>query len=258
MNVYNSLLLFSVLSLLFACTDAPSQKKVLLGEHKVFKVIKTKEKMLVDGKMTEAIWEKAETRELNNFYRFKVPSDKQQSTFSMVWDEKNLYVFFHFEDKFITARETKRDGQPYMDDCGELFIIPVPDSLDSHIGFEVNPYLAANDFIFFNNYYQGKYYVFKAFNPDYKVETHITGTLNNNTDEDKSWTLEMAIPLSIFYSQRKPGPVKKGNKWAFMAVRNDRNELKGNRIATSTLFPIYDISKDVHQSNHFGLMEFVE
>jgi hypothetical protein len=237
---------------------AQSEKKISLGEQAVFKIVKAKEPIIVDGKMTETIWKKTEARNLENFYRLEVPADKQQTTFRMAWDDENLYLFFHFEDKFITAREKKRDGQPYLDDCGEIFIIPVPDSLDTHFGFELNLYKASNDFIYFNDYYKGQDYVLKAFNPEFEVETSYEGTINNNSDEDVGWSLEMAIPFTNFYSLKSLIPVKSGNQWAFLAVRQDRNELEGTRHSTSTLFPIYDISKGVHQSNHFGLMQFVE
>lgn len=251
-------LLLLVFCLLDMTLLAQSEKKIYLGDQAVFKIVKTEEPVVVDGKMTEAIWAKTEARNLDNFYRLEVPADKQQTTFRMAWDDENLYVFFHFEDKFITAREKNRDGQPYLDDCAEIFIIPVPDSLDTHFGFELNLYKASNDFVYFNNYYNGKDYVLKAFNPGFEVETSYEGTINNNSDEDESWSLEMAIPFANFYSMQSLVPVKNGSRWAFLAVRQDRNELEGNRHSTSTIFPIYDISKGVHQSNHFGLMQFVE
>lgn len=249
------LLIFCLFDLLLV---AQSEQKNSLGEQAVFKVVKTKEPVIIDGIMTEAIWEKAEAQNLDNFYSLEVPGDKQQTTFRMAWDDENLYVFFHFEDKFITAREKNRDGQPYLDDCGEIFIIPVPDSLDSHFGFELNLYKASNDFVYFNDYHNGKDYVLKAFNPGFEVETSYKGTINNNSDEDESWSLEMAIPFTNFYSLRSISSIENGSQWAFLAVRQDRNELEGTRHSTSTIFPIYDISKGVHQSNHFGLMQFVE
>ncbi|MDO6819131.1 hypothetical protein [Zobellia sp. 1_MG-2023] len=70
--------------------------------------------------------------------------------------------------------------------------------------------------------------------------------------------MEMAIPYSNFGELGEVVTIKPGNRWAFLAIRQDRNDAKGNRRSTSTIFPIYDISKNVHQANRFGLMEFVE
>ena len=70
--------------------------------------------------------------------------------------------------------------------------------------------------------------------------------------------MEIAIPLSNFGKLGQVVPVASGNRWAFLAVRQDRNDAEGDRRSTSTIFPVYDISKGVHQANRFGLVEFVE
>ena len=237
---------------------AQSEKKLSLGEQPIYKVSKTLEPIIVDGIMNERIWSKAEARTLDYYYRVEAPSDQQKTTFRMLWDEENMYVFFQCEDAYLTARETKRDGQPYFDDCAEIFLIPAPDSLDTHFGFELNLYKASNDFIYFNDYYKSQDAVFRAYNPDFKAEVTFDGTVNDNSDQDKGWTMELAIPLSAFGALGLIEPVEEGKRWAFLAVRQDRNDPDGDRRSTSTLFPIYDISKNVHQVNRFGLMEFVE
>jgi len=246
------------MSILFSTLEAQVEKKLSLGEQPVFKVSRSNESMVIDGKMDEAIWSKTESRTFDYMYRMEKPSDKQKTTFRMLWDDSNLYVFYQFEDKYLTARETKRDGVPYFDDCAEIFIIPVPDSLNTHIGYELNLYKASNDFIFFNNYYKGKDIALKPFNPDFKVEVTYQGTINDNSDLDTGWTMEMSIPLANFGFLGEFEPVKKGTKWAFLAIRQDRNDAEGDRRSTSTIFPIYDIEMSVHQPNRFGLMEFVD
>jgi len=236
---------------------AQPEKKLSLGDQAVFKVAKTNKPITIDGKMNENSWKNTEARSFDYFYRIEQQGDKQKTTFRMLWDGENLYVFFDCEDQFITAREKNRDGQPYLDDCAEIFLIPVPDSLNMHFGFEINLNKALNDFIWLNNFYHGKSGMVKSYNPEFKVEVSINGTVNDNTDIDKGWTMEMAIPLTIFKGVDTFSPVKSGNKWAFLAARQDRNDESGDRRSTSTIFPIYDIGKSVHQPNRFGLLEFV-
>jgi|TARA_B110000114_G_scaffold163267_1_gene181938 hypothetical protein len=235
-----------------------SDKKLSLGEQPVFKVSKASEAVLIDGEMNEKIWKKTEARKLDYFYKVDAPDDAQQTVFRMLWDEEYLYVFFQMKDKFLTVRETQRDGAPYLDDCAEIFFITVPDSLDTHFGYELNLNKAANDFIYFNDFYQGKDLAFKGFNPNYKVEVTYKGTINDNSDIDIGWTMELAIPISNFGYLGQVVPVAAGNRWAFLAIRQDRNDVEGDRRSISTIFPIYDISKNVHQANRFGLMEFIE
>lgn len=254
-RIYCFLLCLGVFtSMVFSQND----KKLSLGEQPIFKVSKTTQAITIDGKMNEEIWAHTEARTFDNFYRIDKPDDQQRTTFRMLWDEKNLYLFYKMEDKFLTARETKRDGEPYLDDCAEIFFITVPDSLDTHFGYEFNLYKASNDFVYFNDFYQGEHGILKTFNPEFEVEVTYDGTVNDNSDIDKGWMMEIAIPISNFDGLGKFVPVEVGNKWAFLAIRQDRNDAEGNRRSTSTIFPIYDISKNVHQANRFGLMEFVE
>ena len=254
-NLLFSLVVISASPLLAQSAD---DKKLSLGEQPVFKVTRTTEAITVDGKMDESIWAKTEARTFDYFYRAEKPDDSQQSKLRMLWDDENLYVFFEMKDKYLTSRETKRDGQPYFDDCAEIFIITVPKDLDTHFGYELNLNKASNDFVFFNEFYKGRSAVLKSFNPEFKVEVTYDGTVNDNSDEDQGWTMELALPIANFDSLANFVPVKAGNRWAFLAVRQDRNDAEGNRRSTSTIFPIYDINKNVHQPNRFGLMEFVK
>lgn len=243
---------------LFGINAIAQEKKLVIGEQPFFKVKRANQSIVVDGKMDEDIWSKTEARSLDYFYAVEKADDQQLMVFRMLWDDQNLYVFFEAEDKYLTARETKRDGQPYFDDCAEIFIIPVPDSLDTHIGYELNLYKASNDFVFFNDFVPGQDVAMKSFNPDFDVEITYDGTINDNSDIDKGWTMEMRIPLENFGGLDKFVPVQEGNRWGFLAVRQDRNDAEGNRRSTATIFPIYDIKKNVHQADRFGLMEFIK
>ena len=246
--------------LLMACLSlsAQQEKRLSFGEQKVFKASKASSPISIDGVLDEEAWLKTESRSLDYFYRVEKPTDQQHTVFRMLWDEENLYVFFACEDQYITARETKRDGQPYLDDCAEIFLIPAPDSCNMHYGFELNLYKASNDFIYINNFYQGERASVYSYDPDFEVEVTVDGTINDNSDLDKGWTMEMAIPIKLFRGSDRYSKVKTGNQWGFLAIRQERNEVEGRRRITSTIFPIYDIEKDVHQPNRFGLLEFVE
>lgn len=229
-----------------------------IDNNPIFPVFKTTENIVVDGKMKESAWKNSHNSTLDYFYRLRNDNDKQHTTFRMLWDEHNLYLFYQMEDKFLTARETARDGKPYVDDCAEIFLIPAPESLNMHFGYELNLYKASNDFLFFNNYYDGKNVVFHDFNPDFEVEVSFNGTINDNSDIDQGWSMELAIPLSNFGALGRVVPALPGNQWAFLVIRQDRNDLDGSRRITSTNYAIYDISKSTHQPNRFGLLEFRE
>ena len=110
---------------------------VNLQSQDLLKVSRTSDKMIIDGKATEDAWKNTELRTFGHFYRQEKPTDRQNTSFRMLWDEENLYVLFECEDQYITARETQRDGEPYFDDCAEIFLIPAPEALDVHLGYFV-------------------------------------------------------------------------------------------------------------------------
>lgn len=241
-------------------TVARSQEyKLSLENRPLYKVEKAKGEILADGIMNEKDWSKSEVRSFNYTYLDEKPSDIQKTKFRMLWDEENVYLFFQCEDKFITARETERDGMPFLDDCAELFLIPAPESLNAHICFEINLNKAKNDIVYISDFYQGNGGVVKGYNPDYNIGVQIDGTVNDNKDEDKGWTMEFKIPIKAFQGFDRNFPIKNGTKWAFLALRQDRNDATGDRRVISTIFPVDNIGeKDVHQPNMFGLLEFVE
>ncbi len=246
------------ISLIMAGTCLFAQeKKLSTGEQEIFRVSKTDMPMAIDGKLDEEVWQKTESRSLDYFYNVEKPTDQQNSVFRMLWDEDNLYLFFACEDQYITASERNRDGRPYLDDCAEIFLIPAPDSLDMHYGFELNLYKASNDFIYLADIYQGRRGSVYSYNPEFEVEVTIDGTMNDNSDLDVGWTMEMAIPLKLFRGMDRFSPVKEGNKWAFLAIRQERNDAEPGRRLASTIFPIYGL-ENIHHANRFGFMEFVE
>ena len=245
--------LFTISSL-FSQTD----EQLVIGQQPVYRVSRAREPVIVDGKMDETSWKDAEVRSFDHFYRGDKPAEKQNTKFRMLWDDKNMYLFYECEDTSLTARETNFDARPFLDDCAEFLCVPVPDSIYMHFGFEINITKAPYDFIVLWRYHNNRTIFIRGYNPEYKVEVTYDGTINNDTDKDKMWQMEFEIPftaLSDFQNISRPGP---GVRWAFQAVRQDRNYVDDRFRSTSTLFPIYNIKLDVHQPARFGLLEFTD
>jgi hypothetical protein len=241
-----------------SAVNSQEEKQLVIGQQPVYKVAKARGPITVDGKMDEAAWKNAEVQSFDYFYRADKPVDKQKSKFRMLWDSANLYLFYEFEDTSLTARETNFDARPYLDDCAEFFVVPIPDSVYMHFGFEVNITKAAYDYIVLWKYYNNRTYFISGYNPTYKVEATYDGTINNDKDKDKGWKMEFQIPFSALSNFQLFNRPKPGVRWAFQAVRQDRNLVDDRFRSTSTLYPVYDIKLDVHQPARFGLMEFTD
>lgn len=247
-----------------ACLTAGSslfsqpEKQLVTGQQPIYKVSRAGETMVIDGRMDEASWKNAETQPLSYFYRGDKPVEKQNSKFRMLWDDTNIYLFYECEDTSLTARETNFDGRTYLDDCAEFFVVPVPDSVYMHFGFEINITEVRYDYIVLWRYYNNRTFFLSGYNPEYKVKAIYNGTLNNDKDKDTGWSMEFAIPMSVFSNISMVTRPRPGARWAFQAVRQDRNYVDDRFRSTSTLFPIYNIRLDVHQPARFGLLEFTD
>lgn len=237
---------------------AQTEKKFVIGDLPSYKVARATTPITVDGKMDEEAWKNAQVVSFDYFYRADKPVDKQTTKFRMLWDDANIYLFYDAQDTSLTSREKNFDGRPYLDDCAEFFVVPVPDSLNMHFGFEINITEAAYDYVVLWQYYKNRTFFISGYNPTYKVKATFDGSLNDEKNKDKGWKMEFAIPIAALSNMQNIARPKAGVKWAFQAVRQDRNLVDDRFRSTSTLFPVYDIKLDVHQPNRFGLMEFLD
>ena len=244
--------------LAITAADAQTENQLVIGQQPVYKVARASEPIKIDGKMDEAGWKNAEVQSFDYFYRGDKPVDKQKTKFRMLWDSTSIYLFYECEDSSLTARETNFDARPYLDDCAEFFVVPVPDSVHMHFGFEINITKAAYDYIVLWRYYNNRTIFLRGYNPVYKVEATYDGTINDGRDKDKGWKMEFQIPFSALNDFQNMARPKAGVRWAFQAVRQDRNLVEDRFRSTSTLYPIYDIRLDVHQPARFGLLEFTD
>jgi hypothetical protein len=255
LRAYSAFLIFLLTGILIFAQD---EQQLVIGQQPVYKVSRASEPVIVDGKMNEASWANAEVQSFNYFYRGDKPVERQDSKFRILWDDENLYLFYECQDTSLTARETNFDARPYLDDCAEFFCVPVADSLYMHFGFEVNITKAAYDYIVLWKYYNNRTIFIRGYNPVYKVEVTYEGTINDESDRDRMWQMEFAIPFTAFNDFQFISRPRAGVRWAFQAVRQDRNFVDDRFRSTSTLFPIYDIRKDVHQPSRFGILEFTD
>src|SRR5690606_33622140 len=137
-KVKNSLFLISLLLINSIELISQNKKELVLGEQPLYKAVKAKDAIIADGKMDEPSWQNAEERSLDHFFSRDKPADEPQTTIRMLWDVKNLYRIYEFQDTSLTAKETQHDGRTYLDDCAEFFVLPAPVSSNTHFGFRVN------------------------------------------------------------------------------------------------------------------------
>lgn len=161
----------------------------------------------VDGKLDEAAWFAAP--DVGDFaFPWWKQGRKEQTRAKLLWDDEYLYIAVICEDAHITARHTERDGPIAEDDCFELMIAPDP----------------ARPNVYFNLEFNTLGGILDNFRPDGPTKprapkwdaagvliagSHV-GTLNDDTDIDQSWQVEVAIPWRNFSAVAPQTPPRPG------------------------------------------------
>lgn len=198
----------------------------------------------IDGKPDEKVWQEAPRSE--RFVDLVHGTATHLDTRAAVlWDNDYLYVAYWLEEPNVRATLTERDAPIYHDNDAELFIA----GRDGYYEFEINAYGTIYEVMFFwedafqrhgyaaipqfdpshpaakpfngvgfKNHPRGRRIGF--FNWDYpglQKAVHIDGTLNDDRDVDKGWTVELALPWSglevLAKGERRALPPKDGDVW---------------------------------------------
>jgi len=151
-------------------------------------------KITIDGKLDELAW-----RNATSFGDFQFPwwkaGKKEQTLARMLWDDEFLYVSYDCRDAHISAVNTKHDSPVYKDDCVELFTAPNPDRRFDYFNIEMN----VNRAILDRHHPDGPGKKVPNWNSQgVMIATSVDGTLNDDTDKDRGWVLEVAIPFANF------------------------------------------------------------
>jgi len=150
-----------------------------------------------DGILDEEAWSKAPW---TNFFRDIEGSKKPEPWFKthakVLWDDTNIYFAAELEEPHVWAKLRQRDTIIFIDNDFEIFIDPDGDT-HTYYELEVNAFGTPWDLLLLKPYRDGGQAVFGWDIDGLKVGTHIDGTINNPSDKDKGWTIEIVIPLKV-------------------------------------------------------------
>ena len=200
----------------------------------------------IDGKLDEEGWKKAQPSTSFVDLVSGEPTYLKTSV-SILWDDTNLYLGYEIQEPNVTAKFTKEDDPIYEDNDVEFFIA----GQDGYYEFEINAHGTVYDGLFlwqsaYANSPISKWPAFdrtlpgvqsQAFNGvgftkhprglrwafldwDFQAvrsAVHIDGTLNDSNDEDRGWSVEVAVPwkeLSMLdLTKPRDLPPKPGDVW---------------------------------------------
>jgi len=200
---------------------------IVLPKHYI--VPKTDEVIIIDGHANETAWKNATYSD--KFIDIEGVKQPQFDTqIKMLWDDTHLYVFAEMEEPHIWGYLKQRDTIIFYNNDFEVFIDPF-DSGISYGEIEINALNTVWDLFLDKPYRVGGNADFNWNLDDMKTAVTINGTLNEPSDIDSLWTVEMAIPLQPFVSMKHNAEnyPKDGEQWRinFSRVEWDHDLVNG-------------------------------
>ena len=174
---------------------------------------RTKKPILIDGKLDEKAWKK--TKWTGYFVDIE-GKDHTKPLFKtrakMLWDDNYFYIAAELEDPHVWATLTEKNSVIFNDNDFEVFIDPDGDS-HHYYEFEMNALNTIWNLFLERPYKNGVTAKIRDM-PNLKTAVHVNGTLNDPTDIDKGWTLEIAFAWKDLAQHAHTNcPPKDGDYW---------------------------------------------
>lgn len=175
---------------------------------------KTAQQITIDGQMDESDWDKAVwTKYFVDIEGDIKPLPLHKTRVKMLWDDSCFYFAAEIEEPHLWARLKQRDTVIFRDNDFEIFIDPDGDT-HGYYEYEVNAYATEWD-LFLTKPYRDGACALDGFNyPGLKTAVSLQGTINDPSDIDSSWTVEVAIPWKTFKDcAHTPLPPQDKDQW---------------------------------------------
>jgi hypothetical protein len=169
----------------------------------------------VDGRLGEDSWIKADWTEVFGDIEGSLkPRPRFRTRVQMLWDDRYLYIGAYLEEPNVWATLTERDSVIFQDNDFEVFIDPDGDSHD-YYELEINALNTVWDLLLVRPYRDGGPAVHAWDIKGLKTAVAVLGTLNDPSDKDRAWTVEMAIPFDVLKEciPGKPERPAAGDQW---------------------------------------------
>ncbi len=198
----------------------------------------------IDGRLDEYAWERA--GQINQFERILNDYDAVDwpTHAKMLWDDEYFYFAFTCADGDMWAIYNEEDDRLWEEEVVEVFIDPDGDGRD-YLELEVSPTNTVVDLLIY------------SVEPEFrssvewdieglKTAVQLYGTVNDNSDVDQGWSVEIAIPWSAMASDipggQRPAP---GTDWRLNLYRIER---KAGRQAKLALNEMGDAAQTINEA----------
>jgi hypothetical protein len=200
--------------------------------------------IVVDGRLDEPGW-KAAPRSPRFSDLVRGAPGIHDTRAAVLWDDTHLYVGYWVEEPFVEGTLTERDSLVYKNNDVELFVA----GRDAYYELEINSLGTIYEVFFvweeayeragyaqlpefaraqdgvrpfrgvgFRNHPRGPRIGYWKWDlPGLRTAVHVDGTPNDNSDRDRGWTVEIAIPWTGLAALARPDgrslPPRDGDVW---------------------------------------------
>lgn len=252
------LVLFALASLTAIAADVPAPKS--------YECVRASRAIEIDGRLDDADWKAAPwTDYFVDIEGDAKPAPRFRTRVKMLWDDEYFYIAAEMEEPHVWATLTKHDSVIFHDNDFEVFIDPNGDTLE-YYEFEINALNTGWDLFLDKPYRHGG----KADNsweiPGLRTAVHIDGTLNDPSDRDRGWSVEIAIPWKALAQYAHMSiPPRSGDEWR---VNFSRVEWK-HEVVNGKYQKLPNTKEDnwvwspqgvinMHVPEHWGRVRFVQ
>ena len=175
---------------------------------------KTSTPMLVDGKLNDPGWVNAKWSESFVDIEGNLKPDPFYDTkVKMLWDDNYFYFGAEMEEPHVWATLTARDAVIFKDNDFEIFLDPDGDT-HNYYELEVNAFETEWDLILLKPYHDGSKVAVDSWDiPGLITKVHVNGTINDPSDMDKGWSVEIAIPWKALEECAPNFHPQEGEQW---------------------------------------------
>jgi hypothetical protein len=192
------------------------------------------------------------------------PSPRFRTRAKMMWDEDFFYVAAEMEEPHLWATLVDHDSVIFQDHDFEVFIDPDGDS-NRYFEFEINALGTTWDLYLEQPYRSGGAADNSWEIPGLVAAVALRGTLNDPSDADVGWSVELAFPWAAFAENGgMPCPPNPGDVWRvnFSRVEWTLDVVDGRYVKREGLAEDNWVWSpqgviDMHQPEAWGFAEFV-
>jgi hypothetical protein len=164
----------------------------------------------VEGRLDEESWRLAPWSETFVDIEGDVKAaPRHQTRVKMLWDNVYLYIGAELVEPHLWATLKDHDAVIFRDNDFEVFIDPNGDNHE-YYELEINALGTTWDLFLPKPYKDGGKAVDSFEIAGMKSAVFLDGTLNNSRDQDRGWTVELALPWKAFGTGTVP---RDGDQW---------------------------------------------